>query len=230
MPTPTPAPTYLDLATWPRKQHFDFFRGFDNPFFNVCVQVDVTALHEHARAERLSFFLAYTYLSTRAANAVEPFRYRLRADPSGDRVLIHDVIHAGSTILQDDDTFTFGYFRYHDDFSRFHAEASAELDRIRSRPQPLVPSQDRDDLIHYSVLPWLSFTSFAHARNWGGEDSVPKIVFGKRYRQGEGEDQRLLMPLSVEVHHALMDGLHVGRYVERFEADLASPRTALGRR
>lgn len=226
-----PPPTYLDLTTWPRKQHFDFFRGFDNPFFNVCVEVDVTALYEHVRAEERSFFLASLYLSTRAANAIEPFRYRLRADPSGDpqgdRVLIHEVIHAGSTVLQDDDTFTFGYFRYLDDFSRFHAEATAELERIRSGPQPLIPSEGRDDLIHYSVLPWLSFTSFAHARNWGSGESVPKIMFGKYRRERGARDGRLLMPLSVEVHHALMDGLHVGRYVERFEADLAAPERIL---
>ena len=31
------------------------------------------------------------------------------------------------------------------------------------------------------------------------------------------------MPFSVEVHHALMDGLHVGRYIERMEEMLATP-------
>ena len=30
-----------------------------------------------------------------------------------------------------------------------------------------------------------------------------------------------LLPISVEVHHALMDGLHVGRYVMRLEELLA---------
>jgi len=31
------------------------------------------------------------------------------------------------------------------------------------------------------------------------------------------------MPLSVEVHHALMDGLHVGRFVQGFEAAMLDP-------
>lgn len=212
-------PTYLDLATWLRRQHFELFRSYDNPFFNVCVPVDVTALRELTRAEGLSFFIASLYLSTRAANAVEPFRYRLR----GDRVLIHEVIHPGSTVLLPDDTFTFGYFEYVDDFERFHAETSEELERLRSVPQDLRPGDDRDDLIHYSVLPWLPFTSFAHARNWGGEESVPKIMFGKIFEQEGG----LRMPVSVEVHHALMDGLDVGRYFERLEADLAAPEAVL---
>ena len=213
-------PTYLDLTTWPRRRHFALFRSYDKPFFNVCAPVDVTELPDFVRAEGLSFFVCSLFLSHRAANAVEPFRYRLR----GDRVLIHEVIHPGSTVLLPDDTFTFGYFEYSEDFERFHAETMAELERLRSERPELRPCRGRDDLIHYSVLPWLAFTSFSHARNWGGEDSVPKIMFGKYVEEGG----RTKMPVSVEVHHALMDGLHVGRYFERLEADLAAPEAALG--
>ncbi|MCB0574850.1 MAG: hypothetical protein KDC61_09825 [Saprospiraceae bacterium] len=42
---------------------------------------------------------------------------------------------------------------------------------------------------------------------------MPKIVFGKYFASGD----RLLMPVSVEVHHALMDGLHAGRFFGRFQ-------------
>jgi chloramphenicol O-acetyltransferase type A len=37
------------------------------------------------------------------------------------------------------------------------------------------------------------------------------------------EHGRLLMPFSVEVHHALMDGIDVGRYLNNFEQALANP-------
>ena len=73
-----------------------------------------------------------------------------------------------------------------------------------------------DDVIWYSVLPWTSFTSFAHARRCPSRESVPRIVFGKRYE----EQGRLHMPVSVEVHHALADGLHVGRFFEGFQRRL----------
>jgi chloramphenicol O-acetyltransferase type A len=48
---------------------------------------------------------------------------------------------------------------------------------------------------------------------------VPKLAFGRLSAEGE----RLWMPLSVEVHHGLMDGLHVGRFIEAFEAAAAAP-------
>jgi chloramphenicol O-acetyltransferase type A len=77
-----------------------------------------------------------------------------------------------------------------------------------------------DDAIHFTVLPWISFTSFSHARNFGREDSVPKIAFGKFTEQ----NGRVLLPFSVEVHHALMDGLHVGRYLARLQELLLTPK------
>lgn len=212
--------SYLDMESWPRRQQFEFFKGYDHPFFNVCVQVDVTALVHLTRSrEGLPFFLTYHFLAIKAANEVEPFRYRLR----GDRVLVHDRIDIGTTILIDGERFVFGYFDYEDDFSRFAEKAAAALEGLRAGDGRLEPRDDRDDLIHCSVLPWLSFTSFSHARRWNPQDSVPKIVFGK-YFEDAG---RLRMPVSVEVHHALMDGVHVGRYVERLESYMARPDTAL---
>jgi chloramphenicol O-acetyltransferase type A len=214
-------PSYLDLESWPRRQQFHFFKGYEQPFFNVCVHLDVTALVRLGRSRKgLSFFLTYHYLALRAANETEPFRYRLR----GDRVVVHDRIDMGTTILLDGERFTFCYFGYEEDFARFAEKAGAELAQLRAGRGELEPRDDRDDLVHGSVLPWLSFTSFAHARKWGREDSVPKIVFGKYFEDGG----RFKMPISVEVHHALMDGLHVGRYVERLESFFADPEGLLG--
>ena len=210
-PRVSAVPTYLDLDGWRRREHFEFFRGFDNPFFNVCAPVEVTALYERSRQpEGPSFFLATLHLSLTAANEIEEFRYRIR----GHRVLIHDFLHASSTVLRSDGTFGFAYFELDSAFSRFQEQGEETLARVGGSTGTLDPLEERDDLIHYSVIPWVSFTSFSHARNWGKGDSVPKLTFGKHFQDGE----KRRMPVSVEVHHALMDGLHVGRFFERFQA------------
>jgi chloramphenicol O-acetyltransferase type A len=212
--------SYLDLQNWPRREHFSFFRDYEQPFFNLCAPVEVTPLLEFTRREKLSFFLAYHYLSTKAANELEPFRYRLR----GERVLVHDIVHAGTIILLEDERFTFAYFDYDTDFTRYHAQAQEVMANIRAGDGNLRPHTATDDLIHHSALPWVSFTAFSHARRRDRDDSVPKVVFGKVTT----EQGRALMPLSVEVHHSLMDGLHVGRFFELFAAYCAAPEEALG--
>jgi|GEM_PF-2867035 len=73
-----------------------------------------------------------------------------------------------------------------------------------------------NDKLHYSIMPWVSFTAVKHARRFGREESVPKIVFGKIF----AENGQWKMPVSVEANHALMDGLHVGRYFELFQQEL----------
>ena len=202
-------PRVLDLESWKRREHFEFFRHYERPWFNLCADVDVTALVARCREPGgPSFFLASLWLSLVAANEVEEFRYRLR----GEQVVVHPVIDGGSTVLMPDETFAFAYFDFVEDYPAFAAAGARELERVRDGtggPRTV----DRDDMIHYSVIPWVSFSSFSHARHRTADISVPKIVFGRHRRVGD----RRLLPVSVEVHHALVDGLHVGRFYQRFE-------------
>jgi chloramphenicol O-acetyltransferase type A len=209
---------YLDVNNWARRDQFEFFRGFDKPYFNVCVPLDVTELVALLRERPgSSVSLAYHYLALRIANEVEPFRYRLR----DGKVLVHDVIHGATTVLLSNESFAFAYFDYTADYRKFTADAQRVITEVKR--EGIFKDSPSDNLIHFTTLPWVSFTSFSHARNWGQEDSVPKITFGKFTNEGK----RVLMPFSVEVHHALMDGLHVGRYLTRLEAALADPEASL---
>jgi chloramphenicol O-acetyltransferase type A len=211
--------TYLDVTTWARREIFEFFIGFDKPYFNVSTQLDVTRLLPLVREREVTnVSLAYHYFALRAANEIEPFRYRLR----NGRVVVHDVINGGTTIMLPNETFTLAYFEYNDNFDRFMSDATSAVQAALTGDGAFRPNA-RDDMIHFTTLPWVAFTSFSHARNWGREDSVPKIAFGK-FVQTEGQT---LLPFSVEVHHALMDGLHVGRYIQRLETALATPEIYL---
>lgn len=212
-------PYKLDLETWKRRPHFEFYRHSEDPFFNLCSNVDVTALVRRAEAEETpSFFLTSLWISQRAANEIEAFRYRL----DGDAVIVFDKVDCSSTILRRDETFGFAYFDYIPDFDQFAASGASEIARVRAQSEDLEEQSDRLDMIYYSVIPWVSFTSFSHARNRGATDSVPRIVFGRHRPSGD----RRLMPISVEVHHALMDGLHVARFLQRFQQYVDDP-TAL---
>ncbi|HKY59638.1 MAG TPA: chloramphenicol acetyltransferase [Gemmatimonadota bacterium] len=209
----------LDLATWNRREHFAFYRGYDNPYFNICAPVDVTRLLERSRSEGgPSFFLGSLWASLAAVNEIEELRYRIR----GEDVVVHDRVHGGSTVLVPDGTFRFGYFDYDPDFWSFAEGAASVLERVRAEMGPLEARPERDDMIHYSIIPWVAFTSFSHARRWGTDDSVPKVVFGRHQRDADADR----MPVSIEVHHALVDGLHVGRFFERFQHHLDELATA----
>ncbi len=209
-------PRYLELDTWPRRDAFDYFRGFDKPYFNVCVRVDVSRLKQAVADARIGgLTLACYFIALRLANLHEAFRYRIE----GQRVRVHPAVSGSTTVLREDDSFGFADFDDQPDFAAFVAQASAEIAASRTGRAPFEPKPDAQACIHFTSLPWLHFTSFSHARNWGREDSIPKLAFGRVDVDGA----HAWMPLSVEVHHALIDGLHVGRYVEEFEAALLDP-------
>jgi chloramphenicol O-acetyltransferase type A len=204
----------LNIATWERKDQYQFFRQFDEPFFGVCVQVDVTQAYQYAKEQNVSFFLYYLYQSLVAVNEVESFRYRIQ----GEEVWIFDEIHASPTINRPNGTFGFAYFDYQKDFQTFLTEAQEEINRIQTTTG-LVPALSGENVIHYSSVPWINFTGISHARAYSFPDSCPKISFGKMT-----EDRgRRLMPMSVHVHHALMDGFHVSQYIDRFQELLNGP-------
>jgi len=139
-------------------------------------------------------------------------------------VLVHEVINGGTTVILPNETFTLVYFDHSESYRKFMEGATRAVDEIKAGDWKFLPKHEDDARIHCTTLPWIAFTSFSHARRWWGrEDSVPKISFGKFVQ----ENGRTWMPFSVVVHHAQIDGLHVGRYIERVEEMIASPETYL---
>jgi len=210
---------YLDIENWARRDLFEFFRGYEKPHFNICTRIDVTRLLNLLRDRPgVSVSLAYLYFALRVANEIEPFHYRLK----DGKVIVVDVINGGTTVLLPNESFSYAYFDYQENFEKFVLGGTQSIERVQA--EGLLKPTMRDDLIYFTVLPWVSFTSFAHARTPGRGESVPRIAFGKF----TNERERTALPISVEVHHALMDGLHVGRYLTRLEEMLMQPENYLG--
>lgn len=202
--------TLLDLENWPRKEHFHFFRQFEEPFFGATVEIDCTKAYESAKTSDTSFFIYYLHKTLVAVNTIECFRYRI----SGDQIYINDRIDGSATIGRKDGTFGFSLIEYNADFKIFEQTAQTEIERIQSTTGIFTRAFEEDNVIHFSAIPWLNFTSLSHARSYTFPDSCPKISFGKMMTSATGKKT---MSMSVHVHHGLMDGLHLGQFVDCFQ-------------
>ena len=76
----------VDLAAWPRREHFRFFSGLGFPFYNVTTSLDVTRLHAYVRARGLSFYHALIYATLSVMNGLPDFLYKIR----GEQVVKHE--------------------------------------------------------------------------------------------------------------------------------------------
>jgi len=203
--------TILNLKTWNRKEHFEFFREFDEPFYHLNLNVEFTEGLKKVKQSEHSLFAWYLFNAMKAANKVKEFRYRIE----GKEVYEYDVVHASPTVGRDDGTFGFAEINFIEDFDLFQSELEIEIKRVRAQ-SGLFTAPERPDVIHYSALPWFSFTGLSHPRNYGDGDSIPKISFGKIFEQ----DNKSFLPLSVQAHHGLVDGYHVSLFVKAFSTFL----------
>lgn len=206
---PTMAYQRINLDTWSRRAHFDLFDSMAHPWLDICCTIDATTAWSTCNADGgPSFSAASLFLAIGAVNSVEQLRMRIR----DNEVILHDHVHVGSTILRDDETFGFGFISTSNDFCEFISAYTAEFDRVRVQRAELI-DRDNDDVIHFSVVPWLSFTGIGHPRDRNTSYSVPKVVIGKCHLQGS----RWLLPVALSVHHGLVDGLHAARFFDHFQ-------------
>ena len=198
----------IDLGSWPRRKHFELFRGLAYPYFNLCADVDVKPLVRAVRERGASFTAHLVYLLARAANEIPEFRHRIR----GDDVIEHRVVHPSVTVLTENDLFAFCTIEYVKDAGVFVRSAIEAIECTRRDPS-IDDEPERDDFLFMTAIPWVSFTSMMHPVPLSPPDSIPRIAWG-RYRT---EVDRRPMPLSVHAHHGLMDGIHAGRFFERVQ-------------
>ncbi|WP_044003297.1 chloramphenicol acetyltransferase [Hymenobacter swuensis] len=203
----------IDQASWNRREHFSFFSAFEEPFFGVVAEVDAAPALARAKALGLSFFQVYLHAALTAVNQVENLRYRVE----DGQVYCYEQINVSPTLGRPDHTFGFSFVPYHPDLRTFGESLSAEADAVRqSSGLRLSPETARPDVIHFSALPWVNFTSLTHARSFSHPDSIPKISVGRLRPDGS----RQLMPVAVNVHHGLADGYHVGLFLQAFQREL----------
>lgn len=198
----------LDITTWNRKEHFEFFCKFEEPFFGTTIQLDCTKAYTKAKELGVSFFTYYLHKTLVAVNKTENFRYRIH----DEKVFIYDKINISSTILRDDKTFGFSEIEYNENLNSFIENYNTEATRVKNTTG-LFTREYNENIVHFSALPWINFTSISHSRSFTFPDSCPKFSFGKMTT----ENDKKLMSMSVHVHHGLVDGYHLGLFFEEFE-------------
>jgi chloramphenicol O-acetyltransferase type A len=204
----------IDMQTWARGKHFSNYIKFEQPFFGMCANVEIGPFYERIKALGASLNVAIIYAVSRVANAIPEFRQRIR----GDKVVEHDVVHPSTTILVEGNLFSFCTLEYDPLFSTFAVHAQERIADTKANPT-LEDEEGRDDYLFMTAIPWVSFTSFMHPLPHLTGDSFPRIAWGKVFEEGSA----MKMPLSVHAHHALMDGLHVGKFYAEVQHYLHHP-------
>ena len=205
-------PRVLDLAAYPRRAHFDYFRQMANPYVSVTASCDITALRRLTQERGLPFFLTVLHCAINAANAVPELRQRIR----GEGIVEYDRCLSSHTVALPDGTYCYCSLEVDRPFREFLPYAAAEQERVKAAPT-LEDGEDGESLFFVSCVPWLSYTALTQPTPTPA-DSNPRITWGRWHRQ-EG---RTLLPMTLLANHALVDGIHIARFYENLDRELAA--------
>lgn len=200
----------INLETWERASHYNFFKRMDYPHHSICVQLDITQFMKTIKERELPFYLSMIFITSSAINTVKEFRYRVRED----KVVLHNKVHPSFTDMEDE----------HQLFKMVTVPLSSTPEAFVSSARELSKNQNdsfsatagRDDLIYFSCNPWVTFTSITHTVSLDPSDSIPRVAWGKFFEQ----NGKILLPFSVQAHHSFVDGIHMGQYINAVQEAL----------
>lgn len=206
--------SYHIVDSYYRQQHFDFFAGYQTPFYSLTFDLDIARLKARTDLRAHPIYLSLCWAFTSAMQTIEDFRYRV----IDGRIVLYDQLDIAATLPAPDGLFTFGFFEYHTKLEEFLSRAEATDLAARTKAD-LAQPEDCNHLL-FTALPKVPFTGFSHAKGAENTDARPRIAFGKFRPDGEN----LWMPVGLEVNHIFIDGNAVGALYENAQAAMNDTR------
>lgn len=200
----------LDIEQDPRKDHIALYQGMAYPYAGICANVDITGLLRGIKRENRPFFHTVLYAAAEAANRIPELRRRLR--PDGIYEL--DYCRPSYTAALPDGSYCYCVLDGRMGYEPFLTYAREEQARQISSPS-IADGDEAWTLLFVTSVPWISFTQVTHPVPYPA-DSNPRLSFGKYFAQGE----QMLLPVSIQVHHALADGIHIAAFYRNFEENI----------
>ena len=199
--------TKIDMDSYPRKSYFEYFRNMAYPYVGVTVNVDITDLLNAIRREKLPFFLTILYIVANAANKVPELRRRI----DGDGIIEYSHCNTSHTVALEDETYCYCELNSSMNYKDFleYAEERQNSAKIQAVTED---GNEADSLFFVSCLPWISYTAIIQPVP-NPADSNPRITFGRYFEQ----NNRILMPTTILVNHALADGKHIAEFYGNFD-------------
>lgn len=200
----------IDRSSWPREPYSLHYHEAVPCFYSLTVKLDITAL----RAQNAKVYPTLLYLLTALVNRHPEFR---TAFSSSGELGVYDQMHPSYTVFHPESkTFSNLWTRWSPDYPSFLADFNADQAQYGRCPEFFPKPGQPENVFTVSMLPWISFDGFNLNLPRGGDYLLPIFTIGRFFQEGD----RCLLPLAVQVHHAVCDGFHLSRFLTQLQQEL----------
>lgn len=209
----------IDKSNWERKECFEHFMNIANCSYSITVKLDITKLQKYLRKKSLRFYASFTWIISKCINNQKEFRMGYDIDRN---LGYFDRISPSYSVLNEDTKIMNDLFTEYDEcFSNFYKEMINCLDKYKKDSK--FSTEFKPNFFIVSCLPWIEYSSF-NVNNHGDESFLfPMVTWGKFV----SENDKTLIPVTIQVHHAVADGYHCGEFFKNLEEIVNNPEKFL---
>lgn len=202
----------IAIDQWDRKEYFEHYLNQARCTYSLTTDIDITVLKAKLSSRNIKLYPVLLHMLATVVNQHREFRTCFGAD---GQLGVWDKMSPCYTVFHaDDTTFSNLWTEYCGDFALFYQRYLADIREYGDSRQFFPQGEERPDTFPVSCLPWVSFTGFNLNIYTEGTYLLPIFTIGKY----SARDEKILLPLAIQAHHAVCDGFHTARFVNELQS------------
>lgn len=197
----------ININNWNRKEYFEHYFSNIPCTYSMTIKLDITKI----KLENKKLYPTMLYYITNIVNKHDEFKTAF--NENGELGIYDEMIPCYTIFHKDTKTFSNIWTKYTPNINDFYDEYENDLKQYGNKKElnakPNIPS----NIFNVSMIPWTTFESFNLNLQKGYTYLSPIFTLGKYYK----EDDKFLIPLSIQVHHAVCDGFHVCQFLNELQ-------------
>lgn len=201
----------IEKDTWKRKPYFDHYFNQIRCTYSITVNIDISKVITFKNKHHTKLYPLLIYALTKAVNNHEEFRTAI--NNKGELGVWDTLLPCYTVFHKENETFSNLWTEWNDNLMAFLSSYERDIEMFGANydidAKPGIPA----NTFPISSLPWATFTGYNLNIFADGSYLLPIFTYGKYFQQ----DDKYLIPLSIQVHHAICDGFHVSRLINEIQ-------------
>lgn len=205
----------VDMQSFDRADYFYYFMSVGTTI-EFTAKIDVTKVIEKCENDTLNFQAVMLHRLYKTVNAVENFKYDLLED----KLIKWDkIVPTFSSMNKNSRLFFTLYADMQENCADYNEQYRKTIENYADSATIVPQGNLPENVFNVSCIPWLHFEHFSSNSKTMENKIVKMITFGKY----EKIDGRFMMPLTIQISHAIADGYHVSLFFEKLQEELNLP-------
>lgn len=199
----------IDLENWKRRKAYTHFMSQVPCTYSMSVNLDITYFQSKIAEKKIKLFPSILYGITHIVNKHEEFRMNFN---EYNELGYYDSVNPSFTAFHEkNEMFSNVWIDYSPSFEKFY---NNYLEDIKICKDSMCDKPEKGkNIFTVSCIPWVSFTGFNLNLKSEYNYLPPIFTIGKFFVYGN----QTLLPLAIQVHHAVCDGFHTARFVNELQ-------------